>query len=38
MLVNRYDPEDIFAHVLEVATHTYPVLKRLGQFLAGDQL
>src|ERR1700726_3427394 len=38
MLVDRYDPEDVFARVPEVATQTDPVLKRLDQLLEDDQL
>lgn len=29
MLINRYDPEDVFARVPEVAAQTDPVLKHL---------
>ena len=38
MLVDCYDPEDVFARVPEVATQTDPVLKRLDQVLEDDQL
>ncbi len=38
MLVDRYDPEDVFARVPEVAMQTDPVLKRLDQLLEDDQL
>ncbi len=38
MLVDRYDPEDVFARVPEVAQQTDPVLKRLDQLLEDDQL
>jgi transposase, IS5 family len=38
MLVDRYDPEDVFARVPEVAAQTDPVLKTLDQLLEDDQL
>jgi IS5 family transposase len=38
MLVDRYDPEDVFARVPEVATQTDPVLKKLDGLLDDDQL
>ena len=38
MLVDRYDPEDVFARVPEVAAQTDPVLKELDQLLEDDQL
>jgi transposase, IS5 family len=38
MLVDRYDPEDVFARVPEVAAQTDPVLKRLDPLLEDDQL
>jgi transposase, IS5 family len=38
MLIDRYDPEDVFARVPEVAAQTDPVLKRLDQLLEDDQL
>jgi IS5 family transposase len=38
MLVDRYNPEDVFARVPEVAQQTDPVLKRLDQLLEDDQL
>jgi len=38
MLVDRYDPEDVFARVPEVATQTDPVLKELDRLLEDDQL
>ncbi len=38
MLVDCYDPEDVFARVPEVATQTDPVLKRLDQLLEDDQV
>ena len=38
MLVDRYDPEDVFARVPEVAAQTDPVLKSLDQLLEDDQL
>jgi Transposase domain (DUF772) len=38
MLVDRYDPEDVFARVPEVAQQTDPVLKKLDRLLDDDQL
>jgi transposase, IS5 family len=38
MLVDRYDPEDVFARVPEVAQQTDPMLKTLDQLLEDDQL
>ena len=38
MLVDRYDPEDVFARVPEVAAQTDPVFKRLDQLLEDDQV
>src|SRR2546429_7732038 len=38
MLVDRYDPEDVFARVPEVAAQTDPVLKELDRLLEDDQL
>ncbi len=38
MLVDRYDPEDVFARVPEVAEQTDPVLKELDVLLEDDQL
>ena len=38
MLVDRYEAEDVFARVPEVAQQTDPVLKRLDQLLEDDQL
>src|SRR5712691_4038288 len=38
MLVDRYDPEDVFARVPEVAAQTAPVLKELDRLLEDDQL
>jgi hypothetical protein len=38
MLVDRSEPEDVFARVPEVAQQTDPVLKRLDQRLSDDQL
>jgi IS5 family transposase len=38
MLVDRYDPEDVFARVPEVATQTDPVLKTLDRVLEDEQL
>ena len=38
MLVDRYDPEDVFARVPEVAAQTDPVLKALDRLLEDDQL
>ena len=38
MLVDRYDPEDVFARVPEVAAQTDPVLKRLDHLLEDDHL
>src|SRR3989440_2014920 len=38
MLVDRYDPEDVFARVPEVAAQTDPVLKELYRLLEDDQL
>jgi IS5 family transposase len=38
MLVDRYDPEDVFARVPEVAAQTDAVLKTLDRLLDDDQL
>jgi IS5 family transposase len=38
MLVDRYDPEDVFVRVPEVAQQTDPVFKTLDQLLEDDQL
>src|SRR5947209_2940553 len=38
MLVDRYEPEDVFARVPEVAAQTDPVLKALDRLLEDDQL
>jgi transposase, IS5 family len=38
MLVDRYEPEDVFARVPEVAQQTDPVLKTLDRLLDDDQL
>src|SRR5438034_1289208 len=38
MLINRYDPEDVFARVPEVAAQTDPVLKHLDILLEDDEL
>ena len=38
MLVDRYDPEDVFARVPEVAAQTDPVLKELDRLLEDDEL
>ncbi len=38
MLVDRYEPEDVFAQVPEVAQQTDPVLKMLDRLLEDDQL
>jgi len=38
MLVDRYEPEDVFARVPEVAAQTDPVLKTLDGLLDDDQL
>src|SRR5215472_7650832 len=38
MLVDRYDPEDVFARVPEVAQQTDPVLQQLDHLLEDDQL
>ncbi len=38
MLINRYDPQDVFARVPEVAAQTDPVLKQLDVLLEDDQL
>jgi hypothetical protein len=38
MLVDRYEPEDVFARVPEVAAQTDPVLKTLDHLLEDDQL
>ncbi len=38
MLVDRYEPEDVFARVPEVAGRTDPVLKELDRLLEDDQL
>lgn len=36
MLVDRYEPEDVFARVPEVAAQTDPVLKKLDRLLDDD--
>ena len=38
MLVDRYQPEDVFARVPEVAQQTDPVLKQLDQLLEDDAI
>jgi IS5 family transposase len=38
MLVDRYEPEDVFARVPEVAQQTDPVLKTLDRLLEDDEL
>ncbi|GHO63707.1 hypothetical protein KSC_025990 [Ktedonobacter sp. SOSP1-52] len=38
MLVDRYQPEDVFARVPEVAAQTAPVLKELDRLLEDDRL
>lgn len=38
MLVDRYEPEDVFARVPEVAAQTDPVLKELDRLLEDDLL
>jgi transposase, IS5 family len=38
MLIDRYDAEDVFARVPEVAAQTDPVLKELDRLLEDDQL
>jgi hypothetical protein len=38
MLIDRYDPEDVFAQVPEVAAQADPVLKQLDILLEDDQL
>lgn len=38
MLVDRSEPEDVFARVPEVAQQTDPVLKTLDRLLEDDQL
>jgi transposase, IS5 family len=38
MLVDRYEAEDVFARVPEVAAQTDPVLKELDRLLSDDQL
>ena len=38
MLVDRYEPEDVFARVPEVAAQTDPVLKELDTLLEDDEL
>jgi transposase, IS5 family len=38
MLINRYDPEDVFARVPELAAQTDPVLKELNVLLEDDEL
>lgn len=38
MLIDRYEPEDVFARVPEVAEQTDPVLKELDRLLEDDQL
>src|SRR5258706_12345251 len=38
MLIDRYDPEDVFARVPELADQTDPVLVQLDRLLDDDQL
>jgi transposase, IS5 family len=38
MLVDRYEPEDVFARVPEVVAQTDPVLKALDRLLGDDEL
>jgi IS5 family transposase len=38
MLIDRYQPEDVFARVPELAAQTDPVLKVLDHLLEDDQL
>src|SRR5258708_31856170 len=38
MLVDRYEPEDVFARVPEVAAQTDPILKQIDVLLDDDQL
>jgi len=38
MLMDRYEPEDVFARVPQAASRLDPVLKRLDQLLEDDQL
>src|SRR5262249_56756393 len=38
MLVDRYDPEDVFARVPELAEQTDPVLRQLDRLLDDDLL
>jgi transposase, IS5 family len=38
MLIDRYDPEDVFARVPELAEHADPVLAALDRLLDDDQL
>jgi transposase, IS5 family len=38
MLVDRYDPADVFARVPELADQTDPVLVQLDRLLDDDQL
>jgi IS5 family transposase len=38
MLVDRYNPEDVFARVPEVAARTDPVLKEFDKLLEDDEL
>src|SRR5262245_48198458 len=38
MLIDRYEPEDVFARVPELAEQTDPVLVQLDRLLEDDQL
>jgi transposase, IS5 family len=38
MLVDRYEPEDLFARVPQAAARLDPVLKELDRLLEDDQL
>ena len=38
MLIDRYDPEDVFARVPELAAQTDPVLVQLDRLLDDDDL
>ena len=38
MLIDRYEPEDVFARVPEVVAQTDPVLKALDRLLGDDEL
>jgi IS5 family transposase len=38
MLIDRYDPEDVFGRVPELADQTDPVLVQLDRLLEDDEL